>query len=53
MSLPHVDQPIQEEKRETKTWSLEEKQLFYEGFNKYYKRFYQIAEMVRFCPLII
>lgn len=47
MSLPSVtEQPTTEEKREIKPWSPEEKQLFYEGFNKYYKRFNQIAEMV-------
>ena len=47
MSLPSVtEQPTTEEKREIKPWSPEEKQLFYEVFNKYYKRFNQIAEMV-------
>lgn len=49
MSIPPVlDHPPMEEKREIKPWSTEEKQLFYEGFNKYYKRFNQISEMVSY-----
>lgn len=53
MSLtPNVEQPETVEKREIKPWSPEEKQLFYEGFNKYYKRFNQIAEMVCFFAII-
>ena len=36
----------QEEKRESKPWSPEEKQIFYEGFNKHYKKYALIHEMV-------
>lgn len=36
----------QEEKRETKPWSPEEKQIFYEGFSKHYKKYALIHEMV-------
>ena len=35
-----------EEKKETRPWNPEEKQLFYKGFSKYYKKFQQISEMV-------
>ena len=47
MSSPSPAQPAPpEEKKETRPWSPEEKQLFYKGFNKYYKKFQQISEMV-------
>jgi hypothetical protein len=36
----------QEERKEIKPWSLEEKQLFYEGLNKHYKKFNLISQMV-------
>ncbi|KAK8814452.1 hypothetical protein WA538_000271 [Blastocystis sp. DL] len=36
----------QEEKRESKPWSPEEKQIFYEGFNKHYKKYALIHEML-------
>lgn len=52
MSSPSPAQPAApEEKKETRPWNQEEKQLFYKGFNKYYKKFQQISEMVWIlCP---
>lgn len=52
MSSPSPAQPAPpEEKKETRPWNPEEKQLFYKGFNKYYKKFQQISEMVWIlCP---
>ncbi|KAK8830734.1 hypothetical protein WA577_004461, partial [Blastocystis sp. JDR] len=47
MSSPSPAQPAApEEKKETRPWNPEEKQLFYKGFNKYYKKFQQISEMI-------
>ena len=37
---------MQEEKRESKPWTIDEKKAFYEGFSKYYRKFASIQEMV-------
>ena len=41
-------QTAQEEKREIKPWSVEEKRVFYEAFNKHYRKYSLIHQMVRF-----
>ena len=44
---------MQEEKRESKPWTIEEKKAFYEGFGKYYRKFTNIQEMVGIALLVI
>lgn len=39
---------VQEEKREIKPWSVEEKRLFYEAFNKHYRKYSLIHQMVSY-----
>ena len=51
-SLPS-DTPRTEEKREIKPWMPKEKELFYEGFNKFYKKFNQISELVGFTKIML
>ena len=53
MNSPIGEKQVLEEKKENKSWSLEEKQLFIEGFNKHYKQFGPIAEKVFILKAII